>query len=354
MIPWKLAEWVFRRLPLLLIPIVVTPVVVAYFVVSQEKEYRSEATVWVTETEELRAPTLGELAGFGETPAMQQASVLADLKSTDRFLLNVAGTAGLIPSGEMTAKQTEKLTRDVDEAVSIMPLGESIILITATASSSEQAQALVTATITVYQERIVIESDRLSQIAIAYFAEQIALAQTELATREVTFDAYLVANPELNTTTNVQRTDTRFFTLLGQLEAQRGIVQGLELQSQEAHLLAASAQQAQAARFSVQDTPSLAAEPEALSRTIEFGLPLAALLVGMLISGTYLYVTFHTDHSVRTREDITALGVPMLGYVPAVNSKQNQRWYRKFGRKERNFSRRLAASMSTAANRRSA
>lgn len=353
MIPWKLAEWVFRRLPLLLIPIVVTPVVVAYFVVSQDKEYRSEATVWVTETESLRAPTLGERPGFGETPATQQAGVLADLKSTDRFLMDVAGAAGLVPSGELTAKQAETLIRRVDESVAIVPQGESIVRIAATASSPEQAQSLVAATIAVYQERIVVEADRFSQIAIAYFAGQIGIAQTELETREVAFDAYVTATPAL-VDGDVQRRDLTFLSLLGQVEAQREIVEGLSLQSQEAHLQAASAQEAQAARFNVQDSPSLPVEPETLSSTLEFGLPLAALLVGLLISGTYLYVTFHTDHSVRTREDIAVLGVPMLGYIPAVNSKQNQRWFRKLGRKERNFSRRLAASMSTAANRRSA
>lgn len=353
MIPWKLAEWVFRRLPLLLIPIVVTPVVVAFFVVSQDKEYRAEATVWVTEAEELRSPTLGEVPGFGETAAMQQASVLADLKSTDRFLLDVAAAAGLTIGSELTASQTERLTRQVNNAVEITPQGDSIVRIAATANTPEGAQALVAATIGVYETRIAFEADRISQIAIAYFAEQLVIAQTELGTREAAFDAYLVANPAA-ADGDARRTDLRFLSLLGQVEAQREIVEGLGLQSQEAHLQAASAQEAQAARFNVQDNPSLPVAPETLSSTIEFGLPLAALLVGLLISGTYLYVTFHTDHSVRTREDITALGVPMLGYIPAVNSKQNQRWFRKVGRKERNFSRRLAASMSTAANRRSA
>jgi len=353
MIPWKLAEWVFRRLPLLLIPIVVTPVVVAYFVVSQEQEYRSEATVWVTDTEGLRAPTLGEVATFGETPASQQASVIADLKSTDRFLMDVAVAAGLTNGVDVTAAEAARIARRVDQAVEIAPQGENIVRIAATANTPEGAQALVAGTIAVYESRIAIESARLSEIASAYFGEQIAIAQTELATREAAFETYLAENPAA-TDPDVQRTDLRFISLIARVDAQREITEGLILQAQEAHLQAASAQEAQAARFSVQDVPALPTSPETLSRTIEFGLPLAALLVGLLISGTYLYVTFHTDHSVRTREDIAALGVPMLGYIPVVNSKQNQPWYRKLGRRERNFSRRLAASMSTAANRRSA
>jgi hypothetical protein len=353
MIPWKLAEWVFRRLPLLLIPIVVTPVVVAYFVVSQDKEYRAEATVWVTEAEELRSPTLGDGPGFGETAATQQASVLADLKSTDRFLMDVAAAAGLTTGSELTAEQTARLTRSVNSAVEITSQGESIVRIAATASTPEGAQALVAATLDVYETRIAIEADRISQIAIAYFAEQLVIAQTELETREAAFNAYLVANPAA-LEGDVQRTDLRFLSLLGSVGAQREIVEGLSLQSQDAHLQAASAQEAQAARFSVQDSPSLPTQPATLSSSIQFGLPLAGRRVGLLIAGTYRYVTFHADHSVRTREDIAALGVPMLGYIPAVNSKQNQRWFKTLGRKERNFSRRLAASMSTAANQRSA
>ena len=120
----------------------------------------------------------------------------------------------------------------------------------------------------------------------------------------------------------------------------------LLVQLQNVHLDAATLSQSEAARFSVQDPPSTATL-QAVGVTARYGPALAAFAIGLLVSAGYLYVTYRADHTIQSSEDLVGLGVPVVGYIPELNSKREHPWYRRIGRRRPNFAREIAASLIT-------
>ena len=86
-------------------------------------------------------------------------------------------------------------------------------------------------------------------------------------------------------------------------------------------------------------------------RTLTFlVVPLAGLLFGLLIASGYLYFSYRTDYTIRSSTDLDGLGVPLLGYVPVLQSMPlwiritPARWI--VGWRRREFARRAATSIS--------
>ena len=124
------------------------------------------------------------------------------------------------------------------------------------------------------------------------------------------------------------------------------MVEGLRQSLQDAYLLSATSDLGQEARFSVQDFPSLPAAPILQSKTEEYGLPAAAMLMGALISASYLYITYRMDHTIRSSEDLAGIGVPVLSHVPQVSPYDNWPLHLRLKRRQRDFARRLAVAIA--------
>lgn len=304
MIPRKLLEAVFRRLWLLVIPVVVTPLIVLGLTTTTPK-YQSVATVWVSQPSNIGPSALGQAANPYITAAGAQAQVLSDLLTTKSFRADVAKAAGL-PAG--TASTTL-----VGREVQVSTAGANLIAVVATGPDPQLLQGLVNGVISQYQARSADESQRQTAIAVQYYTNQIDLANKELDTRRAALAAYTTAHP---TASNPQTPDIQYTQLVTAVDAQQQVVDGLTTSLQDAQLKAASAPQSLEASFSVQDPANLPSTPEPVSLTKRVGYPIAALIFGMLISIVYVYITYRTDHAIRSSEDLLGLEVPLLGVIP--------------------------------------
>lgn len=313
MIPRKLVEAAFRRWPLLLAPVLLAPAL-ALYVAPSATEYVSGATVWVTDPIDLEAGVIARTDNPYTTPAEAQTQVLADLMATSSFREAIAVNAGIVAATD-TAATRSSAAASVGEAIEVRALGESLVGIAARASSAEGALVLARSFLTSYDDWATTTLARESQLAVAYFTEQLTAAQAELDAREAALTAYLTLAPGAAV---AFPPDARYQAMQGSVVAQRDIAQGLADSLQQAHLDVASAPQGLLASFNVQDEPELPLAPVAESLMARLAYPVMGLVFGIAIAGGYLFLVFRTDHTIRSSEDVEAAGTRLLAYVPAL------------------------------------
>lgn len=327
MIPRKLVETFFRRLWLLALPVLVVPVL-ATFLAEFPVEYRSSVRVWVSPLEGVgadRRPT-----STTKTAAETQVEVLSDLLATDVFRTDVAVAANLIPANADEGAQAAARAK-VEQAVSIAPLGPHLFGLSATSEAPAEAQAIAAAVISRYQERIRAEAERQSAAVVDYYRTQVAVANGDLDRIQAELDAHLVAFPIAG---DPLQLDTERLRLQRRVEDQRNLVEELSAALREAERVAVAAPNSQLAAFNVEDPPRLPREPEPVPLTKRALYPAAGLMLGLFLSTAYLYFSYRTDHSIRSREDLAGLPVPLLGYVPELKPAR-RRPLGRFLRKER-------------------
>jgi len=340
LIPRKLLEATFRRFWLLLIPIIVTPLIVVGLTHTTPK-YQSVATVWVSQPSNIGPSALGQSANPYISAADAQTQVIRDLLTTKSFRGDVAQAAGL-PS-------TSAAIALVATSVQVSSAGSNLVAVVATGADPQMLQAMVNGVISQYQARSAAESQRQTSIAVQYYTNQIDLANKELDTRRAALSAYVAAHPVAAT---AQAADLQYTQLVGSVDAQSQVVNGLVTALQDAQLRAASAPQSLQASFSVQDPANLPKTPEPVSVTKKYGYPVAAFIFGVLIAGAYVYTTYRTDHAIRSSEDLVGLTVPLLGVIPDLPPLHTRGfgrfapwvWIPTAGRRE--YARAVAASIS--------
>ncbi len=310
MIPRKIIEAFFRRLWLIAVPVVLVPLAV-FLLVRPETEYQSTATVWVDRS-------LGGAALIGEvsqwtTPAEHQSTAVNEMLSTDRFRKAVLTRAELV-DGDASRTEVARVWRLV--SVGAAERGSNLIAVTARSPDPDVSATLVDATIVEFGERFSTEVTRTATAEIEHYEEQLVLAEEELQEREGALREYIRANPEVASGDAVGATDLNYRTLVNQVEQQLSLVNELNESVQSAERQMASAPQAFSSGFIVQDPPEAPNNPVPTSIVERSGMPLAGLALGMAISMTYLYLSYRTDHTVRSAEDLGSLGLPVLGTVP--------------------------------------
>jgi mannose/fructose-specific phosphotransferase system component IIA len=338
-------ENLFLRLWPVLVLVILVPVLVV-MLKPQEHEYRSKAVVWVSAPVGDAQPALGNNNPF-ITPAQNQAQVINDLLSTEAFRSEVvllSQIAGASPSADATRRAAQELR--VGAAAS----GVNLLTITALSEKAENAQWIVSAVVDRYVSRATSEIQRKAEVSNAYYQQQLPIAQQALDQTRSDLAAYLRANPKAADPLNVASQDGSYRTLISQVDTQSKVVSGIESALQSVQLREASAPQSQQASFQVQDAARKPESPLPISITKRLGVPFAGFLFGLLIGGSYLYFAYRTDHTIRSSTDLDGIGVPLLGYVPVLQSMPlwirltPARWI--VGWRRRDFARRAATSIS--------
>lgn len=311
MIPLKLVETIFHKYWALVLPLVLVPLIVMSFT-TRPDNYLSSAVVWTSN------PIAGEKLAVGSnnpylSPAQNQAQAVNDLLSTKAFKAQVAIRAGIIPASADAATVRRGVARvDASAAAS----GVNLVTISAMSPSSAAAQAVVTAIIEEYLARATttIESD--STVSLDYYSQQMTLAQDTLNKTSAQLAEYVRANPRATDPTNAASQEPAYRALVQQVNSQTALVNSLRESLQAIQLRAASAPQTQASMFAVQDPASRPEAPLPVSLKSRYGFSVAGAMLGLFIGLTYLYVSYRTDHTIRSAEDLGDIQVPLLGSVP--------------------------------------
>jgi uncharacterized protein involved in exopolysaccharide biosynthesis len=337
MIPRKLVEAVFRWWWLIVIPVIAVPTALVVMT-TKTPEYLSYANVWVTRPNGIDGGALLRDSSPYLTPAQAQAQVFGDLFGTKNFREEVATRANLSPEpgGELLLR-----------AVAVRPVGNHLLSISARHVSAEVSRDIVVAVVDVYRERSLEASRREVSIAVTYFNGQLTAATEELEKRRAELSAYVSANPKAPES----RTDLTYARLANAVGTQTVLVDSLTDSLQAAQLSEVTVETSTDAVFSVQDQAALAPEPLGIPIVKRVGYPFAGLVFGMLISASFVYLVYRSDHSIRSAQDLEGLAVPLLTYVPEISSAPSFAralnpvgWVARIRR--RNYARNVAASIS--------
>lgn len=353
MVPRKLVEHFFRLLPVLILPVIIAPALIFWVINSEAETYQANATVWASDPAGIQVTDLDSFGGRA-TPASRLASVLNDLLATRSFREDVAVEAGLaspVEDGTISNAALNRGARNVRDSLRVRARGTFLVVIDATSKSPVLAQALPLAVTTEYLSRNGQEANRQLEIATGYYTQQLELAQAEFDSRQSALEAYLAANPGADDRNIAGPAQSEYQILERSMSVQGGLVEDLRQSLQSSLRDAATNELGQEARFTLQDVPQLPGAPLPQSLTKRFGYPMAGVLLGALLSASYLYISYRTDHTVRSTEDLRGTGVPVLGYVPNVSPYDNWPLYRRLQGRQRDFARRVAASIIGAESR---
>ncbi|OAI40206.1 hypothetical protein AYO38_06240 [bacterium SCGC AG-212-C10] len=311
MIPRKLAETICHRLWFLLLPVIVLPLVVV-LVTAPQHEYQSTALVWVT-IPPGGSPLLGTYNIY-LSPAQNQVNGLNDLLASESFRLRVASDAGIATqdSGDEAPKARYPFS------IYSFPRGTNVLEIVGRAQSAEEAQLLVSATITRFGESAQAQAEREANLGQEYYQQQLAVAQRDLDARRAQVSEYLAEHPGAAVPGSAAALNIDYQTLQKEVENQVRTVNDLQGRLQTVEFRLVSAPQTQEVSFVVQDPASLPNAPLPTSLTSRAMMPLAALLFGLIISCTYLYILYRTDHTIVSRQDVLVFGVPVLAEIPSL------------------------------------
>lgn len=343
MIPRKLVETAFRRLWVAVIPVLAVPALVL-LLVHHTSLYESTGTAWVS-----RPPNTTPAGSLdpANTPAKAQVQVIADLLATGSFRESVAIEAGLT-GGDASRGELDAAADAVARAVAAVVVGPNLVAVKASAATGEQAQKLAAAMLARYQARAAADNTRELQTVVDYFTKQAGLAQDELAKTRASLAAYLKAHPGVDKT----GTDTDFLAIQARADAQAKTVDKLSQSLQDAQLQAAAGSAtARDTTFEVQDQPRVPSAALGVPASKRLGYPVAGLFLGVVIAVVYLYLAYRADHSIRSKDDLAGLGLPVLGYVPNLRPREARllggytpfRWIAPL---RKDYGRKVAASIS--------
>ena len=348
MIPLKLVETIFHKYWAIVLPVLIVPILVMG-VTSKSDTYMSTSVVWTSN------PVVGEKPALGSnnpylSPAQNQAQAINDLLSTRAFRGQVAIDAGLIHANPDDATLRRGAAR-VDATAAAT--GVNLVTVSAFSPSPVIAKAVVQGVINQYLSRATaaIESD--STVSIDYYTHQLAVANQALETTSADLAAYLRSNPRATDPTNPASQEPAYRAMVEKVDSQSGLVASLQEALQAIQLRAASAPQTQASMFSVQDAATQPEAPLPVSITSKYGMPAAGAMLGLFIGLTYLYVSYRTDHTIRSAEDLRDVPIPLLGSVPQLQPAPlwarytPAAWFIRWRR--RDFARKTAASITSGA-----
>jgi hypothetical protein len=340
----KLADAVFRRFWLRLIPVVAVPALVLQFV-HHDTVYESVGSAWVTAIDSSSGATFtsGGSTAAWKPAAERQVEILTDLVATRAFREEVAIGAGLISATALPAERV-KAADALLGRIGIVMAGPNLVAVKASASSPEEAQAISMAVISHYQLRAHTESTREAATVLAYFDAQVASAQTALAEASAAAQAYLVAHPAVKTTP-----DAEYQRLLSAAQLQESVLSRLLQGQEDAQLSAATIVASAESVFVVQDLPELPEAPLGVPLATRAAYPAAGLVLGLVIALAWTWLSYRTDRTIRSSEDLRELDIAVLGTVPELSPRDIARRFtplRWTGFLRRNYARRVAASIS--------
>lgn len=342
MIPRKLAETICRRFWLLLLPIAVVPLL-AVVLTKPQPEYQSQALIWVT-TPIGGNPLLGTYNPY-LSPAQNQVNGLNDLLTSETFRTQIALDAGIAEQ-----EPGEKAELRYLFSIASFPKGTNVMAVVGRAQTPREARDLVAATITRFGEAAQEQAEREAGLGEEYYRQQLAVAERDLEARRADVNAYLVENPSAATPGSAAAMNIDFQTLQREVERQAQTVSDLQRSLQTVEFRRVSAPQSQEVSFIIQDQPNVPEAALPLSLTSRLAMPAAGVFLGLLISVSYVYLLYRTDHSLVSNEDVAALGAPVLAEIPELQPIPHLSGFPALGwlidRRYRNFARRTASYIS--------
>lgn len=315
----RLLETYFRHRFLYLVPIVLMGALAAVFVVRAPKVYVSSGVLYVQNDSLLSTLVpIGDSGWSWNTPAQITANEIRELLQTEafvRFAIQRTDLEARMQEGPAVVNETIWQFR---RSVSVGEVGEKLVGFAAQHEDPEIAHQLATATIAAYTEWKLNSERQESQVAQAFFAEQLGPYQEALEQARAELDAYFRAHPAPVRGERPEEEQFEIKRLQAVIDRAAERVKETLAKEEDARLALSKAESEATQSYTVIDAPQVATEPEAslkdvLQNAIVFlvlgvGLSAAGVVGGMLL-----------DRSFRLPIDVHhGLDLPILAVVPTV------------------------------------
>lgn len=312
----RLLEAFFRHAVLIVLPIVVIPLDVAAAIFSTPPQYEAQAGMWVEQATYLSYST-DDINRY-LPPAMNQKNRLVELMQTRSFLSEIAkGTALapmlLDPNGDEELRQL--FARDFEVVAS----GDHLLTLRFRAEHRDDAVAVLSTMVGEFKERASSDRYAQAQVAITFYQGRLTEAETELIASRNSLAAFLVANPAVATAlatpgSDPARVNPRYAEVQRRVDVAQRDDDAARASLERAELDVAAGVQGLELGFRIVDPVEASATPSRQIRKILI-FPIAALLLGLLLSASLLLLFALSDRSIRSLADLGP-DVVILGVLP--------------------------------------
>jgi uncharacterized protein involved in exopolysaccharide biosynthesis len=328
----RLLDTFFRHALLLLLPPVLIPLIVGPIaLLLAPMYYETWAGIWVERPTYL---SYNDDWNRYNTPAQNQSGRLNELLRTRSFLIDVAKKTPLEPL-TATAKGEEKIAEIFSKGLVIAPNGNQLVLVRFRAEAPQISFQVVNALIETFRDKAA--SDRSSQalLAISFYESRQQAAEEEFKQARDALRRYVAANPRLTSidptagaaSTAASRMglpaaaiDPQLAELLRQLQVAESTLDRARNALDQAQYDASASMEGQAIGFQVVDQPRMPTTAVRERRRMLI-YPIAALLVGVGISGALLILLIVSDGTVRAEDELLST-TRVLGSVPEIRVRR--------------------------------
>lgn len=322
-------EMLFRHWKRFAVILIVLPLPASMATLVYFRTFTASTSVWVDEPTYFG--TNANLAGSNNvsgwnqylTPAQNQKDVLDQYLLTTSFLYSIGDQ--LVASGVTDQKIRNQLIDSIPKNLHTVANGSHLLTINFSCDHASNCTAVLSATIAVFQGRLVDALKAQQQLSTSFLQSQLDPAQTRSNDSEAALTKYLAAHPGalLNNTSTVQAfADPVLDHLVTQAQQDRDLVIQLQNQLGQAQFTFAAAD-----RF-IQSNTKVVDEPRISSGGLigdGSSLKRAALvwLAAVGVAAVYLVLSVWMDKTARdTKELAGRFSLPVLATVPMLDIRE--------------------------------
>ncbi len=328
LITLRLLETFFRHRWLYMLPPVLLLAAGVAFAFLVPQEYEASGSMMIEKESLLATLTSnGSAATLFRTPASITVGELNELLATDAFVRAAIGKTELEARMNSGQQSSREVFQEFRKALSIYPLGDKLMEVSATHREPLLSQQIATATVDSYIQWQINKDYQQSVVAQGFFANQITPIQEELKNARANMQAYLESYSEplrgerppeeqieiRRLESDIARADDRLTETLKNEESAR--------------LAVAKAESITRQTYMVIDTPSMPSEDFSLRRVALYVIIFT--LAGFFLSIAALVVLALLDRTLRWPVDVHhALSLPLLATLGSDLPQAGQRTQR--------------------------
>jgi uncharacterized protein involved in exopolysaccharide biosynthesis len=313
----RLLESYFRHRWLNLVPMLLMGALAVVFTLRAPQTYISGGVLFVQNDSLLSTLVpIGDSGWSWSTPAQVTANEIGELLRTEAFVRFAIQRTDLEAQMQGGPEAVERTIWEFREAVSLNVIGEKLVGFGASHEDPEIAHQIATATIDAYTEWKLNSERQESQVAQAFFAEQLGPYQEDLDQARAELQAYLAEHPAPVRGERPEQEQTEIARLQAIVADASQQVKDTLAKEQEARLALSKAESNANQAYSVIDAPKVPTDPSGSLKDLVMQSAIFVIL-GIGLSGACVVGGMLLDRSFRLLIDVQhGLALPVLATIP--------------------------------------
>jgi hypothetical protein len=311
--------WIRFAVLLILLPVPASIATLVYF-----RTVQATTNLWVQDPTYFGANvTSNGVSGWNQylTPAQNETDLLAQYLQTDSFISAIGDE--LARSGLDDNSERRELVRAIPKNMHVVSSGSHLVTITFSCDIPSRCAAVLSATIAVFEGRLVDALKAQEQLSTTFLKSQLVAAQQRSDDSQAALQKYMTSHPGAPIALAGQQSGyPELDRLVTQAQQDRDQVTQLQNQLAQAEFTFAAADRFIQTNTKVVDQPRITAggligDGSSVKRAA------VVWLAAIGIAAVYLVLLVLTDKTARdTKELASRMAVPVLATVPRLSAKE--------------------------------